>query len=129
MRGWLKHAFAVEVDGSTEPSRQEAALVDRLARGVVRRGLAAPAILLLDCSHNLNFVASQALVFFAPIMRIIFNARDYGLMTAFLERRGSIEYICRRIEAFREGRGDPVATASDAPSGGAADGESSSEPN
>lgn len=110
LRGWLRHAFAVEPDGPLEPSAQEAALVDRLAQGVVRRGLRAPAILLLDCSHNLNFIASQALVFFAPIMRIIFNAGDYQLMTAFLERRGSIEYICRRIEQIGDEGGADDST-------------------
>ena len=100
---WLRHAFAVEPAGSLEPTPAEAALVDRLAQAVVRRGMAMPATMALDCSHNLNFLASQALVFFAPILKVIFNHAEYDTVVRLLERRGSIEYICRRIDMLADG--------------------------
>lgn len=102
MPAWLKHAFAVDPSGPATPTDAEAVLVDRLARAIVCRGLASPAVMALDCSHNMNFLASQAMVFVAPIVRIIFDGREYGVFTRFLERRGSIEYMCRRIEAISD---------------------------
>jgi hypothetical protein len=114
LRAWLKHAFAVESADQLRPSDEEAALVDRLAQAVVRRGMATPAILALECSRNLNFIASQVLVFFAPVARLIFNRGEYTLFTGFLERRGSIEYLCDRIEELQVGRdqaaGDEVSS-------------------
>ncbi len=115
MPAWLKHAFAVDPSGPTTPSDAEAALVERMARWVVRRGLATPAIMALDCSHNLNFLASQAMVFFAPIVQIIFSGREYGVFTGFLERRGSIEYMCRRIEALNDNIDDDGSAANARP--------------
>lgn len=103
MFDWLKHAFAVEPGGPVVPTEAEAALVSRLARAVVRRGLTSPALLALECSHNLNFFASQALVFFAPLLQLLFNRQEYDTVVGFLERRGSIEYMCRRLEALAEG--------------------------
>lgn len=106
MPAWLKHAFAVDPPGPAKPSEQEAALIDRLARAVARRGMETPAIVALECSQNLNFLASQALVFFAPILQLIFNRTEYETVIRFLERRGSIEYITRRIEAVADPQPD-----------------------
>lgn len=100
MIAWLKHAFAVEERSGLVASPEEAQLVDRFARGVVRRGLATPAMLALDCSVNLNFLASQTMLFVEPIVQALFSGREYQVLMRFLERRGSIEYICRRIESY-----------------------------
>lgn len=101
MTSWLKHAFEVDPPGPAEPSAEERDLIDRLARAVVRRGLTTPAILALECSRNLNFIASQAMVFFAPVVKLIFNRQEYSIFAGFLERRGSIAYLCDRIEEFQ----------------------------
>lgn len=95
---WLKHAFAVEPPGPLTPTDDERRVLDRLAGEVARRGLAMPALLVLECSRPLNFVASQFLVFIAPFAELIFNPADYRTLRGLLERRGSVEYICRRIE-------------------------------
>ncbi|MCA9243960.1 MAG: hypothetical protein KDA32_08410 [Phycisphaerales bacterium] len=96
--GWLKHAFAVE-PGEFAPTDQETALVDRLAAAIARRGLSTPALIGLECSHNLNFLASQALVFTQPVAQLIFKPDEYETFARFLDRRGSVEYFCRRLEA------------------------------
>lgn len=96
--GWLKHAFAIDPPGPAEPNEDEARVLDRLARLVVRRGLTAPALFFLECSHPLNFVASSLMVALLPIVKLFFKGHDYAVLTRFLERRGSIETLCRRIE-------------------------------
>jgi len=98
--GWLKHAFAVDPPGVPEPDEVEREAIERLVRQIVRRGLATPALILLECSHPLNFLASQLLVFAGPMAELLFNRERYRALTRFLERRGSVEYICRRIEAL-----------------------------
>jgi len=117
---WLKHAFAVEPADAFRPSEEEAALVNRLARVVVRRGLTAPALIALECSRNLNFLASQVLMFFAPMVQLLFDSREYTVFTAFLERRGSIEYMCQRIEAIADELAAPArGSHASSPSGDA----------
>ena len=87
-------------------STTETEVVDRLAGAVVRRGLTAPAILFLESVRPLNFVASQALLFFAPMVGLVLERRDYDTLQGLLERRESIELILLRIEALdRRGRG------------------------
>ena len=100
MVSWLKHAFAVDPPGPTVPTDDEKRVVERLATEVVRRRLTSPTLLLLECSRNMNFVGSQLLTFFAPFAHIVFPKREYDLISGFLERRGSIEYLCRRLETL-----------------------------
>ena len=94
----LKHAFAVEPSGATEPTEDERQLVNRLCRAIVRRGLTSPALIALECSRPLNFIGSQFLLFVAPIAEIIFPRDKYRTLIRFLERRGSIEYTCQQLE-------------------------------
>lgn len=110
MWNWWKHAFAVEPAGIPRPTPAEAELVDRLARAVVRRGLATPALFMLDSSHPLNFLGAQAMLFFEPIVKVLFRGTDYTTLARYLERRGSIEYVCRRIEDMQAA---PAADAAD----------------
>ncbi len=114
MLGWLKHAFAVESGAEFEPTEHEQALVDRLARAIARRGLVTPALFGLECSHNLNFLASQALVFAQPVAQLVFSPDEYQTFARFLDRRGSVEYFCRRLEAAADDfdRGSAVESGS-----------------
>ncbi len=109
---WFQHAFAVEARGVAAPEAAERAVVERLVHEIVRRGLATPALLLLDCSHPLNFVGSQFLLYVAPFAELIFRPAEYAALTRFLERRGSIEFVCQRIEAIG-GRSATVAGVSE----------------
>jgi hypothetical protein len=95
---WLKHAFAIEPDGPVEPNEAQKAIVDRLCRQVVARGLATPALVFLESVRPLNYVSSQALTFFAPILSAIADAKACQDLAEFLEHRGSVDYLCRRIE-------------------------------
>ncbi|QDT54125.1 hypothetical protein Pan44_21520 [Caulifigura coniformis] len=95
--GWLKHAFAAD-DGPLTPTPEQAALVDRLAHEVVRRGMTVPALAFLEMSHPLNYVTSQAIHFFTPMIGAVSNTNAHRLLADLLEHRGAIEYICQAIE-------------------------------
>jgi hypothetical protein len=95
---WLKHAFAIEPEGPVEPTDVQRAIIDRLCRQVHARGLETPALIFLESVRPLNFVSSQTLHFFAPVLSAIADAQACNELAAFLEHRGSIDYLCRRIE-------------------------------
>ena len=101
---WLKHAFAVEPPGPVEPTEEQRPVVERVCGEVVRRGLTTPAIMALEMSRPLNFVGSQALHFFSPIISALTDAQGHKQFAEFLEHRGSIEYLCRRIEELEAER-------------------------
>ncbi|MBA3311975.1 MAG: hypothetical protein M3552_07780 [Planctomycetota bacterium] len=94
----FRHAFAVEKPGPAEPSPEQAALVDRVCREVVRRRLTTPALVALEMSRPLNFVTAQLIHFFDPLLRSFGDVNAPREFATFLERRGSIDYLAKRIE-------------------------------
>ncbi len=98
IRSWFAHAFAVapEDDGITP---DETTIVDRLARFVVRRGMAAPAMMALESGRPFSFLGSQVLTFFGPFAMLVFKEEEYERFTRLLEKRGSIPYLIDRIAA------------------------------
>lgn len=102
---WLKHAFAVEPPGPAEPDDEQRAVVERLCVEVVSRRLATPALAFLEMSRPLNYLGAQTLHFLGPIISAVMNGQEHRALAEFLECRGSIDYLCRRIEQLqREGR-------------------------
>lgn len=85
-----------------EPSPDEAALLDRLAKQVVDRRMTAPAVFFLESVRPMNFVASQAMLFFAPMVRAFFSTADYDRLQTILERRECVDWLVDRIEAEAE---------------------------
>jgi hypothetical protein len=79
---------------------EEGELLDRIAARIVRHGLETPAIFFLESVRPLNFVASQAMVFFGPLATAILPPADYQRLAKILERRESIEALLVRIEAL-----------------------------
>jgi len=97
-KAWLRNAFAVKGAESVPLTPRQEEIVDRLAAKVVEWKMAAPAVLFLESMKPLNFVGSQAMVFFAPIATTIFSSTDYAELTSLLEQRGNIEVLLKRIE-------------------------------
>ena len=81
---WLKHAFAIEPEGPVEPTEAQRAVIDRLCRHVVARGLVTPALVFLESVRPLNYVAAQTLQFFAPVVSAVADARAYQELANFL---------------------------------------------
>ncbi len=99
---WLKHAFAVGTPGSATPTEAQQAIVERLCREVVRRRMTTPALMMLEMGRPLNYVSAQMLHFFQPFLSFLANATEYQAFTEFLEQRGSIEYIVKRLETLNQ---------------------------
>ena len=57
-----------------------------------------PALMALEMGRPLNFVASQAIHFFKPIVSVILDGPTLEEFANFLEQRGSVEYLCQRLE-------------------------------
>lgn len=72
--------------------------IDKLAKEIVARHLAAPAIVILESSKPMSFVGSQLLVFFNPIVHLFVSFKDYETFTKLLEDRNNIEKLIIAIE-------------------------------
>ena len=97
---WLKHAFASDAPGPAQPNEEQRLIIDRVCREVVRRRLTSPAFLTLEMTRPLNYVTAQVLHFFQPFLTVLTDAAAYEQFTAFLEQRGSLDYIAERLEAI-----------------------------
>jgi len=101
---WLKKAFAIDPPGEVMPDEQQKPVVDALCRGIVNRGLSTPALMLLEMSRPLNFVSAQLLHVLAPFIQALTDQQEHQHLALFLERRGSIDYLCNRIEQMQHNR-------------------------
>jgi hypothetical protein len=108
---WFRHAFALDPPGPIEPTEEERAIVERLCRIVVKRRMNVPALGFLEMSRPFNRVAAQVLYFFQPVASLALTGDEYNRFARFLEKSGSIEYLCRRIEDLAAGPADSPATA------------------
>ncbi|BCA54042.1 hypothetical protein W02_11820 [Nitrospira sp. KM1] len=74
-------------------------LLTRLAAIVVSRGMAAPATVFLESMGPMNFLGSQALHFFAPIIELACSAQDIERIAHLLERRDTVSRLIGLIES------------------------------
>ena len=98
MKEWIRHAFAVDSARCVFPTEPQRMVVDLFCREIVRRHLGTPALLFLETFRPLNYLGSQAMHFFQPIVSAVWKGEGYRHLADFLERRGSVDYLCRRIE-------------------------------
>jgi len=73
-------------------------LMEKLATRVVQMRMSTPAILFLESVRPLNYVGSQVMVFFAPVVRGFFGLPEWDEMRLVLERRESIGWFLDKIE-------------------------------
>jgi len=76
----------------------EKKIIEKVAKKVVQWHMAVPAILFIESVKPLNFIGSQILVFFSPIVQSIFTIVDYDKFTAMMEDRRKVELFLREIE-------------------------------
>jgi hypothetical protein len=98
LRAGLRHAFAVRPEAQPFPI-EDIELIERVADAIVKRGMAAPATVFLESMGPMNFLGSQALHFFTPIIECAFDAREVEQVGRLLERRDSISRLVAIIEA------------------------------
>ena len=87
-----------------EPSDDERRIIEKTARLIVERRLAAPALFLLESMRPLSFVASQGLLFLQPIVEHILTVPEYQSFQRMLERRENIDRLVEQIERFEDER-------------------------
>lgn len=98
----LKHALslAFAVETARDPlTVEDVALLDKVARVVVARGMASPAMLFLESAAPMNFLGSQALHFLTPILNLACETREIEQVAHLLERRDAIPRLIALIEA------------------------------
>ena len=113
MKAGLSYAFAVEKGTEDELSPEELDTLEKLAERVVKMNMAVPAILFLESIRPLNYLGSQAMLFFKPLLGIAvdgvnlatapllgfsLDATFYNRVQEVLEKRASIEALIVRIE-------------------------------
>lgn len=91
----IKHAFATD---GVKLEDEDIALIRKLADFVVRRDMSVPAVMFLESVRPLNFVGSQAMVFFKPILSRFFTRDEYDKMAIILEKREVIDLLINEIE-------------------------------
>ena len=98
VRAGLAHAFSTRSEA--EPfTIEDLALLQRIADAVVQRRMTAPAIVFLESLGPMNFLGSQALHFFTPIIELAFSAKEVSQVAALLERRDTTVRLMALIEA------------------------------
>lgn len=98
--GFLKGGLELPDGGKGFLPEEEEAVLLKLARKVVDKGMTVPAILFLESVKPLNFIGSQTMVFFEPIVQTVFNFKDYDNLRSALEKRESVEILILRIEEY-----------------------------
>ena len=101
----LRRAFAVDPPGPAEPTPQQQAAVDWVCRQIAKRHLTTPGLLALEMSRPLNYVGAQMLHVMQPAVWALASQQSYESyvhFSQFLEKRGSLEYMMRRIEALEQ---------------------------
>jgi ASC-1-like (ASCH) protein len=83
-----------------ELSEHEGELLDKVARKVVHWKMSVPAIIALESVKPLNYIGSQAMVFFEPIVQAVFNFKEYDTFRMMMERRDTIEHLLQRMEHY-----------------------------
>ncbi|HXX74667.1 MAG TPA: hypothetical protein VEI50_06030 [Nitrospiraceae bacterium] len=97
VRQGFAHAFSTTIETEVFTT-EDLALLERVADAVVNGKMAAPATVFLESLGPMNFLGSQALHFFTPIIEIAFNAQDVSQIAHLLERRETIPRLLALIE-------------------------------
>ncbi len=92
-----------EEDELNEEERD--AILERIAQGIVRRGMAAPAVLFLELNKPLSFVASQSLIVLTPFLAPFVGIDNVHRYSRLLEKRENVERLIERIEQLEHEKG------------------------
>lgn len=101
LRSKLKRAFAVDAPGAVEPTKLQRPAVEWICTQIAKRHLSTPGLIFFEMTRPLNYLGAQVMHLTSPGVWAIAPRNVYGgyvHFAEFLERRGSMEYMCRRIE-------------------------------
>ncbi|MCL6476484.1 MAG: hypothetical protein K6U75_15705 [Firmicutes bacterium] len=87
------------------------AILERIAQGIVQRGMAAPAVLFLELNKPLSFVASQSLIVLTPFLAPFLGLENVHRYSRLLEKRENVELLIERIEQLEHEKGQEQSDA------------------
>jgi hypothetical protein len=97
----FKDAFALPPEGEKPIlTERQGEILDKLAQKVVVWKMTVPAIMFLETARPLSYVGSQAMVFFEPMVKAVFNVAEYDEVRILMEDRRNVEELLLRIERF-----------------------------
>jgi phosphoribosyl-ATP pyrophosphohydrolase len=100
----FKHAFAIGPEpGRADEVRELPKILERIARGVVDRGMETPAVIALESVIPLNFLGSQVMYAVWPLVKMVADGVDYQDVAAALEDRETLRGLVMRIEELSTG--------------------------
>jgi len=103
---WWDNIFADPADGLIMPEHlseeRKIEIMKIIAREVVKRQMTLPTIIFLESVKPLNYIGSQAMVFFNPLIQIVFPTKMYGELQLMFEKRENMEKLIQVIEAEDE---------------------------
>ena len=91
------HAFAL-APAELGFAPEETALLEKVSRLIVKQGMAVPALLFLESLEPLNFLGSQVLHGFRPLLELVCDATEMERLAAVLERRDSVPRLITLIQ-------------------------------
>ena len=97
LRKEFVHAFALS---PIEPAfaSEDAALLEKVARLIVKRGMALPALLFLESLGPLNFLGSQVMHGLRPFLELVCDVPEMERLAVILERRDNVPRLIAMIE-------------------------------
>lgn len=104
MKDFLRNAFALDDGKPCEPSERQRAVLEKLAGEVARRRMTGPAVAFLEMSRPLNGLGAAVIQFFTPVAATLANPDSLRELADFLEKRGSVDYLCRMLESAEAAR-------------------------
>jgi hypothetical protein len=84
---------------------QSEQLIEHLTEQISRWGLTMPAILLLQVTRPLSFIASQGLLLCQPLLSFVYDAPRVADYAELLADRASIDRLVTRLEEEEHARG------------------------
>ncbi len=127
MKEFFRNAFALDDGKPCEPSEAQRAVLERLAAEIAKRRMTGPAVAFLEMSRPLNGLGAAAIQFFTPIASVLASPESLREFAAFLEKRGSIDHLCRMLEAAESAR-EAGCCEGTPPEGGASEDRSRGSP-
>jgi hypothetical protein len=84
---------------------QSEQLIEHLTEQISRWRLSAPAILLLQVTRPLGFIASQGLLLCQPLLSFVYDAPRVADYAELLADRASMDRLVARLEEAEQARG------------------------
>jgi len=76
-------------------------MIKSLAKEIVNRKMAVPAIFFLESTKYISFIGSQFLVFLGPVATCFINNHKYYNVVELLEDKDNLELLIIEIETYQ----------------------------